>query len=171
VTSSDAYLDTNIVSAIVRYDLPSILFSLGIMFAHYRIGDLRLLTSQAMKTELDKIDANDRGPYLAIYQSLGQVPYLAPARPGQRSYIYGGRRGFVQGGIIDEPDFASLRQILGLGNKHWPDAEHLFEAITAGVQYFVTADYNSILKHRTKVESGFPIRLRDPSEFVTEMSW
>jgi hypothetical protein len=124
-----------------------------------------------MKTELDKIDAKDREPYLAIYQSLGQVPYVPPARPGQGAYIYGGRGGFVQGGIVDEPDFANLRQILGVGKKHWPDAEHVFEAIKAGVPYFVTADYRSILKHRDKVESSFPIKLRDPAELVAEMGW
>src|SRR5258708_1880384 len=141
VAPPDAYLDTNLVSAIVRYDLPSVLFSLGIMFAHHRIGNVKLVTSEAMKTELDRIDAKDRGPYLAIYHSLGQVPYVAPARPGQRSYIYGGRGGFVQGGIMDEPEFAEFRQILGLGKKHWPDAEHLFEATKAGVSDFVTANY------------------------------
>ena len=124
-----------------------------------------------MKTELDKIDAKDKGPYLAIYQSLGQVPYVAPARPGQHSHIYGGRGGFVQGGIIDEPEFAEFRKILGLGKKHWPDAEHLFEAIKAGVSYFVTADYRSILKHRPILESRFPVKLRDPTEFVIEMGW
>lgn len=170
-TTPEAYLDTNLVRAIVQYDLPSILFSLGIMFAHYRLGNVKLVTSQAMKVELDKIDAKDRGPHLAIYVSLGQVPYVPPSRPGQRSNIYGGRGGFVQGGIIDEPDFSQLRQMLGLGKKHWPDAEHLFEAIKAGVAYFVTADYKSILKHRAKVESAFPIKLRDPTDFVSEMGW
>jgi hypothetical protein len=172
VPTVQAYLDTNLPSAIVNEDLPSVLFSLGIMFAHYRMGDTELVTSETMKSELEKIDPQNRAPYLSIYQSLVQVPYAAPSRRGQTHFVHGGLGGMVQGGIVDEPDFARLRQILGLGAKHLPDAEHIFEPINAKIPYFITADRRSILNHQATVEAAFPaIKLRDPVEFVTEMGW
>jgi hypothetical protein len=142
------------------------------MLAHYRMGDAELVTSETMKMELEKIAPQYREPYVAIYQSLVQVQYVAPSRRGQTHFVWGGLGGMVQGGIMDEPDFARLRQILGPGPTHSPDAEHIFEALSANTPYFITADRKSILNHQAEIEAAFPaIKLRYPTDFVTEMGW
>jgi hypothetical protein len=175
-----AYLDTNIVrdkveSRRVATTLPSLMTTL----TRWNQGDVNLVTSKTMKEELERakdIDPNDIAPYIALYDQLVKVPYVAPSKPGTTSYTHGGSLGFTHSAIQDNPLFEKLRNILGLGRSHWNDADHLFEAISAKSDFFITVDYNSILNHRPEVEAesaaaSSPIKLRDPTEFVTEMGW
>jgi hypothetical protein len=49
------------------------------------------------------------------------------------------------------------------------DARHLFHAISNGVEYFVTYDKATILKHAGAVEREFPIRVLSPSQLVNQL--
>ncbi len=179
-TQPRAYLDTCVVRDRVELrrketTLPHLLLTLQ----HWNEGngDIDLVTSQTMKAELQNIKPEDLAiydfaQYVELYDRLGKVPYVSPAKPGQVSYVDGGRGGMTQGGIVEEPEFAELRQILGLSRRHWNDADHLAQAIIAQINYFITVDYNSILNKRQEVERAFPtIKLGDPTEFVREMGW
>ena len=49
------------------------------------------------------------------------------------------------------------------------DARHLFQAISNGVEYFVTNDKATILRHSEEIEAAFPIRVLLPSQLVSEL--
>jgi len=57
----------------------------------------------------------------------------------------------MQGGIIDEHDFAQLRQILGTGQKHLLDAEHIFQATAQALE-----------RDTDRLQAGFACTNRGP---------
>src|SRR5438105_4413484 len=143
-----------------------VLEAMELVFRHRDQGDVDLVTSQAMGNELAKIPPQYRAAHEYLYRWLGSVPFLPPARPPQTSFTDGGRLGQVTSGIREEPAFTNLRRILGRGKKRWPNAEHLFEAKNANIEYFITTDYASILNHKQEIEAQLGIKARDPVELV-----
>lgn len=66
---------------------------------------------------------------------------------------------------MTQEDLGKLRAILPDEN----DARHLFQAISNDVEYFVTYDKATILRHTAAIEQEFSIRVRSPSQLVTEL--
>lgn len=67
--------------------------------------------------------------------------------------------------VFTDEDLAGLREIL----PDREDADHVFQAIKAGLDYFITCDKRTILAYASQIESRFPIRLRLPSDLVKEL--
>ena len=79
----------------------------------------------------------------------------------------GGTGGFVTHGLMEDDAIARRLREIGLDRL---DAHHVMLAIRRECAVFVTCDEDTILKHRTRVEAEFPIRLRLPSELVREIN-
>ena len=52
---------------------------------------------------------------------------------------------------------------------HEDDVQHIFQAARNGIDYFVTCDQKSILRHVQAVEAEVPIKLRSPSQLIAEL--
>jgi hypothetical protein len=79
---------------------------------------------------------------------------------------HSGRGGFTTHPLIEDDAVARRLREIGLDRL---DAHHVMLAIRRGCAVFVTCDEGTILKHRTRVEEEFSIRLRLPSELVREI--
>jgi hypothetical protein len=79
--------------------------------------------------------------------------------------VPGGGTNVMVSDVQDEAIRDELRQ-MGLKPR---DAEHVTQAICNHCDEFLTRDQKSIIKHRTKIEARFPIKVRKPSELVAEI--
>jgi len=68
--------------------------------------------------------------------------------------------------VQDEKIFSELCSV-GLPDRE--DTQHLTQAICNECRVFLTVDERTIIKHRDKIESRFPIRVRKPSELLKEL--
>ncbi len=68
--------------------------------------------------------------------------------------------------VQDEKIFSELCSV-GLPDRE--DTQHLTQAICNESRVFLTVDERTIIKHRNKIESRFPIRVRKPSELLREL--
>jgi hypothetical protein len=132
-----------------------------ILVAHKQRGTLDLVTSRVTEQEIQKGDLP--GADEAIYLLLKDVPFLDEEELVPRPVRAGaGLKGPV---VVEHPDFGRLRRMLPDEN----DARHLFQAISNGVEYFVTNDKATILRHSEEIEAAFPIRVLLPSQLVSEL--
>ena len=68
----------------------------------------------------------------------------------------------VGGGQRTDPLFKSLKAIL----PDEDDARHVFQAAKNGVQYFLTVDERTILRHRQAVEQCCELKAVDPEQML-----
>jgi predicted nucleic acid-binding protein len=129
-------------------------------------GVLELVTSSVTLEELEKHESEEkREPLLDIYRLLRKITFVAEddllwqtiGRPGQ-SRVYGPLP-------VKAADLERLKTILPDAD----DARHLFQAARNGIDYFVTGDQDTILKHWEEVEIAVSIRVCSPSDLVYEL--
>ena len=77
-----------------------------------------------------------------------------------------GRGGFTTHPLIEDDPVARRLREIGLDRL---EAHHVMLAVRRECAVFVTCDEDTILKHRTRVEAEFPIRLKLPSELVRDI--
>jgi hypothetical protein len=160
-----AYVDTNLVSGIRRQDRGTEQAALNRLFDAHDEGRIALVTSPVTKRELSALPAHRFAADEKTYQWLRELPQIEE-QPLMHVQPITARPG-VKGPLpIRVPDFAFLDDLL----KDRPDAEHVFQAHASGIDYFVTTDEKTILNQRAAIEAKLPIRLRRPSEVVTEAS-
>ena len=132
--------------------------------AHTKQGTVALVTSRVTHEEIQRLPPGTvREAHEDIYALLSGVPLVdeellvpRPVKAGQ---------GLFGPVVVTQQDLATLRAIL----PDEDDARHMFQAISNGVEYFVTYDKATILRHRAAIENEFSILVRLPSELVKEL--
>ncbi len=155
-----AYLDTNILSAIVRDDYPKESEALDKLLEFAEAGKVEIVTSELTRKEIERYQGQQSKSVQRVYRLVGRVNFLEDHKLlgfHSESYPWGGGSFPL---VEDDRISSELRQI-GLERT---DAHHLMLAIRAGCEVFLTYDEKTILKHRTAIEGSFPIKLMKPSE-------
>ena len=127
-------------------------------------------TSRKMADELEGISDEYRASHTEIYEALKKVPFVAdgfqpqPTTNSQQSRVLG---------ILPHPKVVKIESVIRGPRNQRPvdraDAQHLFQALEHGVDYFVTLDERTILRARDDIEAAYGIRLRRPSELLQEL--
>jgi hypothetical protein len=142
---------------------------LGELLRRRKAGEIMLCTSPVASEELARGPAQARARNEDIYLLLDDVPvadeqFHIPVLLG--SFTFGGG-GFGGGGpIVQDAALAQLLEIL----PGEDDARHVFQAAKNGIDYFVTCDARTILKHAAAVQSAVGIAARLPSQVVAELT-
>jgi predicted nucleic acid-binding protein len=163
------YLDTNLIIGLVEEDLGAELPALRELLRRRKAGEITLCTSHVASEELARGSQQASGRNEDIYLLLDDVPvvdeqFRAPGVLG--TVAFGG--GYLGGGggpIVQDAALAQLLKIL----PGEDDARHVFQAAKNGVDYFVTCDVRTLLKHAAAVQSAVGIAVRLPSQVVAEL--
>jgi predicted nucleic acid-binding protein len=152
-----AYLDTVLVSALVKEDIDRIeMVALKEILSLYKRGELSLVCSEAVKDELAKVPLDFRGEHMQQLEIFGSIPRLSPG-------------GLTRLTAMGTPG-ANPRRVVWERLKHLlpdqPDAEHVFIAWTNRVPCVVTYDKETMLKHKVAVRALCGVDLMLPSEFL-----
>lgn len=159
--TASAYLDTNLVIGLARDDLGDVEQAAIVdLLDRHKGRRLRLVTSQVTLEELRKIPHEDRRPDEQMYRLLEELPtaaeVLAPVvTRSDRPHLVG---------LLPIGYLVELQEILDE-----TDARHVFQALQANVEYFVTVDRKTILSRRDAVEAKVAMKFRKPSELVGEL--
>ncbi len=144
------YLDTNIVSALVRGDLsPRDQRALHDILGLADSSACTLAASTVVREELERIPPEFQREHLAQYELLAHL------RGSAVTWM-------DEGSVVTNSVYAKLRTIL----PDEPDARHLFQASENAVEQFVTADYKTILRYASEIERVAGVHARSPSQFV-----
>src|SRR5882724_10370001 len=153
-----AYLDANLIIGIRKRDLGSEQSPLSRLLKAHKQGALRLVTSRETQKEIEKGTPEHDGDE-DIYALLADVPVVE----GESLVlpVITNRGGSQRVGplVVVTDDLAFLRATL----PDAADADHVFQAISNGVDYFVTFDSKTILRYAPAIECKYDIRLRLPS--------
>ena len=152
-----AYLDTVPVSALARHDINE--HELSALKAIHRIyldGDFELFTSTIVEAELARIPEQHRAPHLVIYDLFLKVPKVEP-----------GPRTEISPLILpmSNPRRRTWEKLISLLPDE-PDCQHLLTAQFNRMEYFVTVDEETILKHRNKLRKIIGVKAVLPSELI-----
>jgi hypothetical protein len=155
------YVDTCIVSGMAKGDLSAAdLSALRRILEAREAGTIELVTSDVTKREIDQIPPQYRAPHEAIYELLARVP-VAPSHLTATRLV---NTGVTQGAWREDPLFGRLRNLL----PDVADAEHIFQTARNGVDFFVTVDRRTILRHKAEVEAVCQLQLATPASFEND---
>jgi len=123
------------------------------------------VTSDVTKEEIDRYAVAARPPVEAAYSLMARITYI-PRQTLLGIHSYGDLNTWINSPMIqDNPLWVELR---ALGLKEL-DAHHLMITIQNGCHVFLTYDKDFLSPVRkATIERTHPIRLRRPSEFVSE---
>jgi predicted nucleic acid-binding protein len=153
------YLDTNLVSGLVKEDLGDVeLQALRTLLRRRKAGAIELCTSAVTAEELARLPDSARARHEDIYALLEDVPATAE-RSGSTMLLMG------VGGPHEDPRLTELKRIV----PDESDARHLFQAVSNGISYFVTADQRTIGRHARELEKRLGIKVRLPSDLIAEI--
>jgi hypothetical protein len=124
-----------------------------------KAGRIDLVTSPLVEEEISRYAGEFRELQQDIYALLTDVPSAPEARTDSGLTLRG------VGGSIEDPTFTALKSIL----PDTEDARHVFQALSNGVDYFVTDDQRTLLSRAAEVEARFSILLRLPSQVVQDL--
>jgi hypothetical protein len=156
MSQETAYLDTCIVSGLVKFDNPAESDALREIFGRYQHGEVSLLCSPKVAEEIADIPPDYIGPHLEMLQNFAQLPKSAPGgltRMGADDYGVANPRRRI---------WRSLMEYL----PDEPDAEHVFIAYCNRIKYLVTWDVSTMLPHSQTVFERSGVRVLLPSAFL-----
>jgi hypothetical protein len=163
------YLDTCIISGIARMDLTDEeIDALLNILEESKKGNLNIITSKISKSELDVIPIAYRKQHELIYYLLGDLPYINNfkiVKQGGMAIGIGMGPAFGHHVAKTDPIFSKLNALLPDRN----DAMHIFQAAKNQIQYFLTADYKTILKFKTEIQNICNLKARSPTELIKEI--
>ena len=163
------YADQNIVSALRRWhQRPEENAAIRTLKEWSDNGRIALVVSAVHDREA-ALPEQYREAQAATLALLPRVEFADDHRPSGSNTIYsgpGGRGGFVKYLLFE--DNATARRLREIGLDRL-DAHHVMLAILRECNVFTTCDESTILKHRTRIEAEFSIRLRLPSELVRDI--
>jgi hypothetical protein len=111
-------------------------------------------------------DATRHAGLTADYQDLAPIP--KDERVLAVSHQYDQLGGFIGGVFVSDTQDEKMRDsIMSIGIDQ-KDAEHLTQAICNDLDYFLTRD-RGIIRHRGRIETEFPIKIRTPPELLAEL--
>jgi hypothetical protein len=152
-----AYLDTCLVSALVKGDIPqSELDALKDLLVRFKRGEVSLCCSTAVRDELNEIPEAYRRPHLEMLQIFASVPAV---EPGALTVLG------LAGIPMTNPyhvEWEDLRTLL----TDEEDARHVFIASTNRIRHLITVDGRTLLRHKGQVERLCGVRLVWPTEFL-----
>ena len=158
-----AYIDTCIISGIVKSDLKSTdQEAVQHICTLFTEGKLQLCGSTVARDEIDRIPSEYRAPHTAVYNVLDIV------RGSTFEWIEEGTPSSVDRRTDIDPIYIELRNLLPDEN----DARHLYLAKKNGAAAFITADENTILVHAEKLKNDHGITAMNPSGyFASTHDW
>src|SRR5262249_3315599 len=130
-------------------------------------GNLRVVTSQLTRTEMESWKSPQRSPAERVFLLLQKVEFVQDHTLRGFNNQWGPMGGASCPMIEDDPVSSALWKI-GLDRT---DAHHVMLAIRERCNYFITCDRKSILKYRASIEAQFPpLRVLKPSELLAELT-
>jgi hypothetical protein len=163
------YLDTTLIIGLAKEDLGDAEMDASVdLLERRKRGDISLCTSSVAKEELDRHAKGGLGRAgRLIYLLLDDVPavdeqFLMHTTYGSGSF---GGGSYGRGHLVKDELIGKLEAIL----PHEDDRRHIFRAARNGIDYFVTCDEKSILRHAQAVEAVVAIKLRSPSQLVADL--
>jgi predicted nucleic acid-binding protein len=165
-----AYLDTNIVSALVRDDVPSESEALSRLLEAEDDGRVQLVASNLTLEEINRVPPEylprlERQFYLLEKVAVVRWDELVFARP-----VASTKPGLVGPLSVNEPMYDRLLNA-GLDVN---DARHLFVAAKQACQAFITFDNSrrtGILRRASRIQSLTGMAVQRPSEFLAAQGW
>ncbi len=165
-----AYLDSNIVSSIVKDDIASQSLAISRLLEAGEDGKVELVTSELTLEELKKVPPQYRPPLERTFRLLEKVPivrwdellFLRPiscAKPGPVGPV--------------SRNEALYDELLNLG-LDVVDARHLFVATKQGCEAFLTCDNSrrsGMLRRASDIQALTGTVVQRPSEFVAAQGW
>jgi hypothetical protein len=152
-----AYLDTCVVSGLARNDFASAEREAMIeLLRRYEVRSVDFVTSAVALSELEQIPSEHQTPHLAVYHLLRKVRVLS-----EPSFTRLGPSGLPMANPY-HLTWSRIHAILPDDN----DAKHVFQASQHRVDYFVTVDESTILKHKSALAVQAGIRAVKPSELL-----
>jgi hypothetical protein len=156
------YLDTCVISGWAEAKLaPDELTALGTLLEWRKAGRVDLATSAIALKELLRIPEQHHRRHLDVYEALREVPLAAdwrrtpPFRP------------------TDGPHGRTDHRLLEIFTRLMPDrpdAEHVFHALSNGIDFVATVDRRTMLKHAEAIETQTRAKVRLPSVIVSVLS-
>ncbi len=163
------YLDTNLISGLVNGDLGSVeQAALTELLRLRKAGTVALCTSEVAAEEIGRNQSAASRRHEDIYLLLDEVPKVDEQFQMSKVYgagLYGADR-YGMGPIVEDATLGVLRSIVPDAD----DARHLFQAAKNGIDYFVTRDERTIVKHAAAIQAAAGIRVRLPSQLVAELA-
>jgi hypothetical protein len=162
----NAYLDNNIVSAILKDDIAAESAAIDQLLELHDQGSVSLVTSELTLAEIQ----NAPQPYIArlrrAYHLLSKIPVVSWSKLAhmQRSGRPGGSQ-VIWPVFENEPLFS---QFLSAGLAE-VDAQHLFVAAKQSCAVFITCDNppkTSVLARAQAIQSLCGMAVQRPSEFI-----
>lgn len=155
-----AYLDTCVVSGLARNDLAQAEREAMIeLLRRYEVGSVDFVTSAVALSELEQIPSEHQTPHLAVYHLLRKVKVL-PEPSLTRLGPWGGPMANPERRI-----WSRIQAILPDEN----DAKHVFQAAKHSVDYFVTVDQSTILRHKSALAAQAGVCTVKPSELLASL--
>jgi hypothetical protein len=166
VTTPSAYLDNCISpSGVVRGQLPSVeAAAFGDLERLWADGKVELYTSHVVKEEIDKAPAYQRQELENVYELYANVPEIEE-QFRMPKLLSSQRSGLTNGPIVRDELLGRLLAILDE-----TDARHVYQAARNGLDYFVTRDHETILRHAEKVHAAAGIKAVLPSQLTAELA-
>jgi hypothetical protein len=127
-------------------------------------GKVELYTSHVVKEEIDKAPEYHRQALGDVYRLYANVPEI-DEQFRMPKMLTSQRSGPTSGPIVHDELLGKLLVILDE-----TDARHMFQAAKYGLDYFVTRDCETILKHAEKVRAAAGIKALLPSQLLAELS-
>lgn len=154
--SLTAYLDTCVVSGLAKSDLPKDdLRALRRILEARKRGQVEVVTSPVTKKEINQIPDHHRSSHEILYNLLQDVPEAKTHRTSGLSLVG------VGGGPRQDPLLTALKGVL----PDPSDAEHVFQATRNDVQYFITTDVRTLVRHTEAIQSLCGIKIVTPVQF------
>ncbi len=155
-----AYIDTCVVSEKIKRERDEdVLVSIDAIFDAYRQGQIELYASEKVKAELDGIPGEFRNAHIELFETLKDLPVLKVIRKYRLSPLIL---------PIANVRYRQKQRIDNLlkGDDRW----HVFVAVSNRVEYLITIDESTILRHRDAVAEATGVKVVSPSEFLDEIS-
>jgi len=147
------YFDTCLVGAVVKADHPDQMSALSTLLRHHQEGNIALVASTEVLTEIQQLRPEHQGPHLKL---LGQLQKLPASK---MTWV---DESLTPPSIATDQAYAKLRQIL----PDEMDRRHVFHAVKREVGYFATVDVRTILSRVPRLESAFSIKFGLPEKIV-----
>jgi hypothetical protein len=165
-----AYLDNNIVSAIVKKDTPAEAVALCRLLATWKGGKVNLVTSELMLEEIKPYRGSSRPEMEEMFEILEKVPIVRwDELMGVNSY--GDGRTWINTPMIQNDTIYG--ELLKSGVKLDYDAQHVFVAFKNMCDAFLTCEKG--LRHPPralaikKLCGGLVVQ--KPSDFIANQGW
>jgi predicted nucleic acid-binding protein len=161
-----AYIDTDIVLALAKGDIPDEMEPLLRVLEACDQGKGQILTSSLTGTELDKYRGTAPPAVRAIYLLVRKVPTIS-AQTLLGIDVTGDARTWVNSPVLQNNPI--WEHLLSIGVEDM-DAQHLLAAVKADCGTFLTCD-GGILHRAKDIAGAYKVSCTRPSELVKKLGW